>query len=89
MLYARVGEQRVIPIVVENERRREKDITVELGPWRTRGGGAAPVDTVSRVAEDLQAAAVRRKEVVVVVRVREPATTDTPSPAGQDTDGPH
>lgn len=47
VLYARVGEQRVIPIEVENPRRREKSVTVELSGWRTRGGGAAPVDTIS------------------------------------------
>ena len=45
-VYARVGEQRVIPIIVENERRREKQITVEFSGWTTRGGKVAPVDTV-------------------------------------------
>jgi hypothetical protein len=87
VLYARVGEQRVLPIVVENERRREKEITVELGAWRTRGGGAAPVDTVSVSPKAFKLPPCGEQEVVVVVRVREPATTDTPSPAGQDTTG--
>src|SRR5438876_6896604 len=45
-IYARVGEQRVIPILVENERRREKQITLELSNWTTRGGKPAPVQTV-------------------------------------------
>ncbi len=45
-IYARVGERRVIPIVVENERRREKEIKLELSDWTTRGGKPAPVRTL-------------------------------------------
>jgi hypothetical protein len=71
--YARVGEQRVLPIVVENERRRDKDISVELGPWRTRGGGAGPVDTVTVTPSTFKLPPCGEKEVVVVARVREPA----------------
>jgi hypothetical protein len=46
-IYSRVGEQRVIPIALENDRHRDKQIALELSPWTTRGGKAAPVDTVS------------------------------------------
>jgi hypothetical protein len=84
VLYARVGEQRVLPIVVENERRREKEITVELSPWRTRGGGAGPVDTVGVSPKAFKLAPCGEQEVVVIVRVREPATGDTPPPGGND-----
>ncbi len=72
VVYTRVGEQRVIPIVVENERRREKSITVELSPWRTRGGGASLVDTVSVEPKAFTLAPCAEREVVVVARVSAP-----------------
>ena len=34
-VYALFGEQRVIPIVVENERHRDTQISLELSPWTT------------------------------------------------------
>jgi hypothetical protein len=82
VVYARVGEQRVIPIVVENERRREKDITVELSPWRTRGGGAAPVDTVTVEPKTFRLPRCGEQEVVILARVREPAAV-TPAPGAE------
>jgi hypothetical protein len=72
VVYARVGEQRVIPIVVENERRREKSISVELGAWRTRGGGTAPVDTVSVEPKTFTLPPCGEREVLIVARVRPP-----------------
>ncbi len=42
---ARVGEQRVIPIVIENDRHREKQIDLEISEWTTRGGRVAQVET--------------------------------------------
>jgi len=47
VVYARLDEQRIVPIVVENERRREKDITLELSSWTTRAGRTGVVETVS------------------------------------------
>jgi hypothetical protein len=42
-VYTRLGERRVVPITVENDRRREKEITLELSGWTTRGGNVGPV----------------------------------------------
>ena len=39
----RLGERRVVTLEVVNERRRERDITLELGAFTTRGGSPAPV----------------------------------------------
>lgn len=39
----RLGERRVVTLEIVNERRRERDITLELGSFTTRGGAAAPV----------------------------------------------
>jgi hypothetical protein len=85
VVYARVGELRVIPIVVENSRRREKSVTVELSGWRTRGGGVAPVDTVSVEPKAFTLAPCGMHEVTIAARVR------PPEPAGEtrtpDVDG--
>jgi hypothetical protein len=39
----RVGERRVVPLTIVNERRRERDVQLALGEFQTRGGNAAPV----------------------------------------------
>jgi hypothetical protein len=38
VVYSRLGERRVVPILLENERRREKAIHLELSEFKTRGG---------------------------------------------------
>ena len=38
VVYARLGEQRVVPITIENSRRRERTIDLELSEWATHGG---------------------------------------------------
>lgn len=43
VVYTRVGERRVVPIEIENERRREATVKVELSEWTTRAGNPAPV----------------------------------------------
>src|SRR5574341_2367095 len=45
-VYSRAGEVRVVQIVLENDRHRDKEVTLELSDWTTRGGKAAPVETV-------------------------------------------
>ena len=41
VIYARLGEQRVVPIEIENSRRREREIRLELSGWSTRRGKPA------------------------------------------------
>lgn len=84
VVYARVGETRVIPITIENERRREKDITVELSPWRMRGGGTAPVEG-GVTPQSFKLPACGEKEVVIGVRISEPANAGNQTPANTDT----
>jgi hypothetical protein len=69
-VYSRVGEQRVVSIVVENERRREKEIKLELSDWTTRGGNEAAVQTVFLEPNELTLAPRSEQEVTLVFRVR-------------------
>jgi hypothetical protein len=68
-IYSRLGEQRVIPIIVENERHRDKQITLELSDWTTRGGKAAPLKTVLLEPKAFPLAACGEKKVTLVVSV--------------------
>jgi hypothetical protein len=38
IIYSRLGERRVVPLRIENTRRRERQITLELSKWTTHGG---------------------------------------------------
>ena len=80
VMYARAGEQRVIPIVVENRRRREKAITVELGPWRLHGGGSAPIETVSVEPKTFTLAPCAEREIAINVRIKAKAAGEGETP---------
>lgn len=43
VVYARLGERRVLPLVVENRWRRERQIVLELSGFTSRGGKPSPV----------------------------------------------
>ena len=76
VVYARVGESRVVPIRVENTRARERTISVELGEFRTKGGKEAPVTgrLVGETAFTLDRCDSR--DVVMTVRVGADRTDD-------------
>lgn len=89
-IYSRLGEQRVIPIVIENERRREKQVSLELSAWTTKGGKPAPVDTVMLEPKTFTIPACGEQKVTLVVKTKEEGRTpDNPNstvaglPAGE------
>lgn len=41
VVYTRLGERRLVPIEIENSRRREREIRLELSNWSTRRGKPA------------------------------------------------
>jgi hypothetical protein len=43
VIYARLGERRVVPLTIENRWRRERNIKLDLSGWSTRGGSTAAV----------------------------------------------
>jgi len=90
-VYARLGEQRVIPIVVENERRREIQITPDLSDWTTRGGKPAPVQTAALDPKDaFTLPPCGERTITVAVKVLETGDTGsagTNRPSGTGTTG--
>ena len=77
-VYTRLGEERVIPIVVHNDRHRDMPITVELSGWTTRGGSAAPVETVMIEPKSFTLASCGEQNLTLVVRVRPTDSQQTP-----------
>jgi hypothetical protein len=43
VVYARLGERRVVPVTIANERRREREVSLELSDFTTKGGRTLPV----------------------------------------------
>ena len=43
IVYARIGERRVVPLTIENPWRRERPVKLELSGFSSRGGAASPV----------------------------------------------
>jgi hypothetical protein len=70
VVYARLGERRVIPVVVENTRRRDREVTVEIGEWTTRGG--RPAGITSHIVGDttFPLKPCEERQVVVLVDIR-------------------
>jgi hypothetical protein len=81
VIEARVGERRIVPVIIENKWRRARDIEVELSSWTKVS------DTVEIKAEILGESAFTlapcgQAQVVLVVGVTEQAAqTSTPAPA--------
>jgi hypothetical protein len=69
VVYTRTGEQRVVPIAIQNERRRESAMTLELSGWSTRGGNPAPVSTVSLEPQQFTLAPCAEQNVTLVIKV--------------------
>jgi hypothetical protein len=86
-VYAYSGEQRVIPIRVENERHREKQITLELSQWTTAGGRAGVVDTIRLEPQTFTLAPCGEQNVTLVVGIAEDQTGGDQPGGNVDTPG--
>ena len=92
-VYALLGEQRVVPIVVENERHREAQISLELSAWTTSGGATAPVETLLLEPKTFTLPSCGEQKITLVVRVLdqgqggEKATEDSQAGAAGDAVG--
>ena len=70
VIYTRLGERRVVPVVIENARRRERDVRLSLGEWKTRSGKKA--DVTGRIVGDTEFTLkpCEEHEVLIVVELR-------------------
>lgn len=69
---ARLGEIRIVPITLHNERRREREISLDLSSFTTKGGKPAPVVGTILPPTRFTLAACEDRHVVIRLAVREP-----------------
>jgi len=75
VVYARVGETRVIPLTIENKWRRERKIKTELSDWTSRGGTPAPVKAeLLPPAPEFTLPPCGHQNLVMVARIDSPTT---------------
>jgi hypothetical protein len=91
VVYTRVGERRVVPLMIENSRRREKEITLELSDWTSRGGRPAKVTAQLSQPTSFTLQPCEEREVIVTINVTGGDDTpnvpdDTGAPRRQDVD---
>jgi hypothetical protein len=68
VIEARVGERRIVPVIIENQWRRERDIEVELSSW-TKVSEGVHVDGEIFGPNALKLAPCGRSQVVLVLTV--------------------
>ncbi len=85
VLHARAGEQRVIPFLLRNPWRREREVTVAVGPWQVYDGGRLEVRSVLDTGESLTLQPCEKRVVRLVVLVRG-RCDDEQDPTGHNTD---
>lgn len=67
VVYAHLGERRVVPIEIENSRRREREIRLELSDWSSRGGRPTEISGQLVPPTEFTLAPCERREVLLVV----------------------
>ena len=81
----RLGERRVLPIVVVNEWRRERTVTIKLGDWTGCPGDASvTVHGLVHPTGELTLAPCERRELVVDVAALPALPTAVPPVVGKD-----
>lgn len=78
VVYTRVGERRVVPLTIENSRRREKEIALELSPFTSRGGRQTGIS--AQIDEPASFTLQPCEQRQVVIRINALAGTDQPNP---------
>ena len=69
VVYGRLGETRVIPIEIENERKRAKDLQLDISSWSSPGGRPTGVQTTGLTPRQLTLGPCDSAEVTLVVRI--------------------
>jgi hypothetical protein len=83
LVYARVGEQRVVPIMIENSRRRERQVRLELSSWTTRPGKDIAINAQILPATEFVLQPCQEHAVTLLIRTMAPSDTgDRPDRLG-------
>ena len=86
LVYARLGETRVVPLLLENSWRRERQITATLSSFSSKGGKASPVTgKLLPPAPSFTLAPCGQQTLVLVLSSSLEAAGDSPTSAQQAT----
>jgi hypothetical protein len=69
VVHTRLGERRVVPILVENDRRREKEVELDLSEFRTKGGSRTSIFAAVTPTQFVLGPCEER-EVLILIEVR-------------------
>ena len=67
VVYARLFERRIVPITLVNERRREKQIHLELSEFKTRGGDTLGIKAAILPPHDFTLAPCGEQAIILVI----------------------
>jgi hypothetical protein len=81
-VYSRLGERRIVPMTVTNERRREREVTLELSGFKTKGGREVPVTGAIVGASTFTLAPCEERAVTITVESSEPSGDTTGDKTG-------
>lgn len=70
VVHARLGETRVLPLTIENARRREREVRLELSNWTTRRGSPANVRATILPPTEFTLEPCAEREVVIGIQVQ-------------------
>jgi hypothetical protein len=85
VVYARLGERRVVPLTIENHRRRERQVKLEISNWSSHGGRASNIKAHIAGPTEFTLAPCQEYETILLIEAA--AATDTgsnaPEPVGE------
>jgi hypothetical protein len=77
---ARLGERRLVPVTIENNRRRDREIKLELSDFTSKGGSATSVTGSLLSPAEFTLAACEQREILIGIDV----AGDTPEGEGDE-----
>lgn len=84
VVHARLGERRIVPLTIENPRRRERQIKLELSSWTTRSGSPAAVKARLLPPTEFTLEPCQDRDLILLV---EAEIQSAPQPAPGDVSG--
>jgi hypothetical protein len=83
VVHARLGERRVVPLTIENNRRRERSIRLELSTFTSKGGSPSGVTGQLLSPEEFTLAPCEQREITISI---EAGLREDPRPQPQTGD---
>jgi hypothetical protein len=78
VVYTRLGERRLVPLMLENNRRRERQIKLELSEFRSKGGAESGVNARLLTPDEFTLDPCEQREVLIGIQVGEEGGEEGP-----------